>query len=633
MRHEANMQRYGFCPARWYLCLFAIFIILPARSSSQDVWIETKIYMSDGIALDARIVKPLGLPPSGGFPGVILIHGYGGNKDLMQSIQVAIAAYGYASLAYSVRGQGNSEGLSTIAGDREREDLLAVIQFFRSTSNINPNKLGVAGGSQGGIHSWMAAVHQMPGVKVVAPLIATPDFAEALVPNGCVKTGLPREMTISTVRYSADRDRVRDFIIADQYDSILAYIKARDLAHLVGNVQIPVLQGLGWADFLFPVNGGIRAAANLAGRKVPIWSYYGTNGHGQSIDPVGAVLALDKTVEWFDHWLKGFSLDQDSVPMVFYCDDRLSVLDMRTDQWPPKSASKKRFYITGGGLSEVPPTNDVPLKFPFTLGYNSAYTPSMGWDDTYGGSTFLQAFPSTPVRFVTPPLDQTLEIAGIPQGRIFVESNGVKFQAHVRLYDVASEILGGSWTLISRSINGVRENTAGELHEINFEATAISHFIPPGNRLGVEITSLDMLDDTQANTIPYFGPTNSFLLTSSTHPSYIQLGDVVTGLDGTRKEPVPDGFVLEQNYPNPFNPATMIKYTIGGIRGQSSGVSNVMLTVYDVLGREVAVLVNERKPPGSYEVRFDAAGFSTGVYFYRLTSGQHVETRKMVMVR
>jgi len=95
---------------------------------------------------------------------------------------------------------------------------------------------------------------------------------------------------------------------------------------------------------------------------------------------------------------------------------------------------------------------------------------------------------------------------------------------------------------------------------------------------------------------------------------------------------------LSQNYPNPFNPVTRIKYTVGGTGGsglgtrntgaggegtrdQGSGASNVNLRVYDVLGREVAVLVNERQALGSYEVSFDASGLASGVYIYRLTAG------------
>ena len=97
---------------------------------------------------------------------------------------------------------------------------------------------------------------------------------------------------------------------------------------------------------------------------------------------------------------------------------------------------------------------------------------------------------------------------------------------------------------------------------------------------------------------------------------------------------LPLEFSLEQNYPNPFNPATSIKYTL-------SSKQNVQLLVYNVLGKEIATLVNEEKPAGNYEVNFDASKLSSGVYFYQLQasdletiSGQgFVETKKMILIR
>jgi hypothetical protein len=86
------------------------------------------------------------------------------------------------------------------------------------------------------------------------------------------------------------------------------------------------------------------------------------------------------------------------------------------------------------------------------------------------------------------------------------------------------------------------------------------------------------------------------------------------------------GFSLNQNYPNPFNPTTGIRYRV-------SGTSNVRLAVYDVLGREVAVLVDERKVPGSYEARFEATGLASGVYLYSLQAADYSQTRKMLLVR
>ena len=95
----------------------------------------------------------------------------------------------------------------------------------------------------------------------------------------------------------------------------------------------------------------------------------------------------------------------------------------------------------------------------------------------------------------------------------------------------------------------------------------------------------------------------------------------------------PAGISLQQNFPNPFNPSTTIRYTIGGARRQGSGASQVRLVVYDILGRQVAVLVNAWETPGTYTVQFDATGLASGIYFCRLQSGTFVEERKLCLVR
>ena len=91
-------------------------------------------------------------------------------------------------------------------------------------------------------------------------------------------------------------------------------------------------------------------------------------------------------------------------------------------------------------------------------------------------------------------------------------------------------------------------------------------------------------------------------------------------------KPVANNYYLFQNYPNPFNPSTMIKYKI-----PESGL--VTIKVYDALGREIATLVNEEKPVGSYEIKFDASGLPSGVYFYQLKAGNFIKTNKMILIR
>jgi hypothetical protein len=89
---------------------------------------------------------------------------------------------------------------------------------------------------------------------------------------------------------------------------------------------------------------------------------------------------------------------------------------------------------------------------------------------------------------------------------------------------------------------------------------------------------------------------------------------------------IPDGFKLAQNYPNPFNPVTKITYQIP----KNSFVS---LKVYDMLGKEVTVLVNESLSPGMYETTFNASNYPSGVYFYKLTADSFSETKQMVLIK
>jgi hypothetical protein len=94
--------------------------------------------------------------------------------------------------------------------------------------------------------------------------------------------------------------------------------------------------------------------------------------------------------------------------------------------------------------------------------------------------------------------------------------------------------------------------------------------------------------------------------------------------EGTRE--LPQSWMLLQNYPNPFNPSTTIKFEL-------PKSSHVSLTVYDMVGREVSLLVNGRRDAGVYEVEFDGSNLASGVYFYRLHAGDFVQTRKLTLLR
>jgi len=104
------------------------------------------------------------------------------------------------------------------------------------------------------------------------------------------------------------------------------------------------------------------------------------------------------------------------------------------------------------------------------------------------------------------------------------------------------------------------------------------------------------------------------------------LSDMVTSVSEKINNEVPVNYALQQNYPNPFNPSTSIRFDI-----PQSGV--VTLKVYNMLGEEAASLLNEFKDAGSYEIKFDASGLSSGIYFYTISTANFVSTKKMILVK
>jgi hypothetical protein len=107
----------------------------------------------------------------------------------------------------------------------------------------------------------------------------------------------------------------------------------------------------------------------------------------------------------------------------------------------------------------------------------------------------------------------------------------------------------------------------------------------------------------------------------------------LTGIQNINAE-IPSAYSLGQNYPNPFNPVTKIKFDLANtpLNPLSRG-ETVTLKVFDITGKKVATLVNEQLKPGSYEVTFDGSNLGSGVYYYKLTSGSFIETKKMLLVR
>ena len=133
------------------------------------------------------------------------------------------------------------------------------------------------------------------------------------------------------------------------------------------------------------------------------------------------------------------------------------------------------------------------------------------------------------------------------------------------------------------------------------------------------------MPDNSVNTIAIDGNGNIWIGTGFGLAVYKE-GGVVSVEENQIREIVPNEYLLYQNFPNPFNPTTTIKYSIPKL-------SFVTIKIYDVLGSEVATLLNEERPAGTYELNWNANNISSGVYFYTLQAGDFVETKKMILLK
>jgi hypothetical protein len=200
---------------------------------------------------------------------------------------------------------------------------------------------------------------------------------------------------------------------------------------------------------------------------------------------------------------------------------------------------------------------------------------------------------------------------------------------NIIFYDDRNTTSDSSGVFLARSVDGGDTWIEYQISDHNFKPAAISG-LPQGYQGdNIGLTSSN-------NTLwPVWMDNSSGIYQIWTVPI-----DLIT-LDVEKTENLPTEFELYQNYPNPFNSNTIIRYKIPLnphlLKGESQAGRLVTLKVFDVLGNEVVVLVNEEKPAGEYEVEFQSSvgsrQFASGIYFYQLKSGKFSETKKMMILK
>ncbi|MCX7877042.1 MAG: alpha/beta fold hydrolase [Ignavibacteria bacterium] len=610
------------------------------------------ITLRDGVQIDALKYVPVRQnPPAGGYLTVIMHHGYGDNKETLAEFCRLQAQYGYYTMTFSVRGQGNSGGLSNLISTLEADDLIEIVNWVKadSVNGSNPSRILIMGGSQGGAVPMIAAAR---GLQVAAIInsVAPPDFASSWIENGSIKTTLlwTVEYTPDTARYNSLVDRMSDWIYADTkpyWDSLAHYLpQGRDFVNLLPNITIPVLVEAAWQDKFFNADGWMLHIDKIT--NAPMTSYLGAvQGHGADHSPTEDIWHMEWFNNWFYEWLWDIRTPIMSQAKYQYASTTFPVVNGRWFTFVHDSShallrnisTPMRLYFKRNGvLGTTPQTGNHTRVVKNSV--TSGYTLQQAIYDEFKGPNFNAKFRvDTTAVFTSSPLTTDLKWLGAPVVSVNYKSSANTFmQLNYQIYEV---LPSGEKRFVNRANFTDRNYVRNSVRCVTFRGHAHSHIFKAGSRIQIIITNLDRAhtDYEFFETNPFVLPVmkngnhtislNSFsyidfpIVNASSSPVSLLFQDEMT--ENTLQ---PERFSLSQNYPNPFNPSTMIEYSI-------AKAEKVELKVYDLLGREVATLVNEIQAPGSYNVTFNAKNLSSGVYFYRLTAGGFTDIKRMVLVK
>lgn len=604
------------------------------------------ITMRDGVVLDCLKYIPVGTAPLGGWPTVMMCHGYGDSKETLAGFCKAQAQYGYYTMTYSMRGQGHSGGLSNLISTTEMQDLLEVINYVKrdSVNGSNPNNILIMGGSQGGLIPYMAACNGAP-VKTIISALAPPNFASSWIENGCIKMTFLWTVSYNsdTARYNSTVSRFPVWVYADtkeKWDSLAYWLPiGRDFINVVSNSRVPMIMEGSWQDKFFN-SSGILQAANLM--QAPFRMYIGAvMGHGGDQSLTENDWHMQFFNDWFFYWLFNVQNGTMDAPKYQYAS---TVFPFQNNTWAfihdssrvplTQITTNYRLYFNKNNGLATTISSKPNDKASFDNSIKGNLTMQQAVDAEFTGSSFNSKFKVSSVYFQTAALTSDMKWLGTPKVNLTYSSSAKTFcQYNFQVYEVTPD---GKLYFVNRINYTDRDYKKNSKRTQSINGQANAHIFKAGNKIRLVVTNLDRTPSDSAflSTNPFVLPvlinsTNDIYLGGA---SYIDL-PIRSSLQTSENTQQTDAlgnqsgkFTLNQNHPNPFNPSTTIEYSI-----PRSGY--VELKVYDMLGREVATLVNAFQEAGLHIVDFYAGNLASGIYFYRISSGGFQEVKRMILIK
>jgi predicted acyl esterase len=522
-----------------------------SSSSANTIHLDANVYLPDAAASPA--------------PVILVVHGYGGSKD--DSFVVALATdfanAGYVVVTPTMRGFGQSEGLVSLAGPNEINDLKTIILAMQTgtigdspaiTVPVNASsKFGVTGASYGGGNTFEIMRTQVSGLAAVAPIIGWTDLYQALSPNDVPKlsflVGLfAGGFDVTNPNYDDVMfDWMRDFI-NDNPEQIrtgdaLHNIDWRSVIFDPTQLTVPTFVIQGWRDWLFPA----EQATSLfeSSTAIPFFKLYvGGLGHPPAstiIDNPEAFYLRGQLVRWFDNWLKGIDTGITTEPRVTVAGEKTSNWSQATlvnaDTFPLPGTTTATYFFNKNKLSTLSSAGK-PQSISPTTASTAVIAPIRA---VLGGSTdqLIAAFllvnsvlnagsgildsnivtqPDTSAAsasYATPPLGSSTKVTGLPTFHLFVSAASSDATYYAQIYE---QIPHGSAKLITRGAFKDHATNFSAAHEIDFSPFAVNHTFKAGSKIVVHVASRDF---------PYFLPNLSEptirIYRDATRPSNVTL--------------------------------------------------------------------------------------------------------------
>jgi predicted acyl esterase len=607
---------------------------------------DFNLQLRDGVILDCTKFYPDAPNPylQNGYPTVIMVHGYGDNKTTLENFALAQSGYGYCVYTFSVRGQGNSGGLSNLISRTEALDLIEFVNYVKHdfSSGLDTSKVLITGGSQGGILPYMASCMGMK-VRCIISALSSPTFASNWIENGSIKMTFlwTIDYTSDTARYAPQVIAMRDWVYNSdtkvKWDSLAYWLpQNRDYNNILSQCGVPILIENAWQDKFFNAYGNLSTIPLIT---VPDRYYFGAvKGHGGDTSHTENLWHMNFFDEWYYYWLFDINNGILTRPKFHYAystfpeiNNMWSFVHDSTNVFPPQNPSTVKLFFNKNNQLTNTPNGVVNDYINLNNTVASGYTLTQAVQAEFKGSQFTTNFQKAQLIFNTSTLAQDIVITNTPTINLDYSSNANICQFNFQIYEVNST----KAKLVTRVNYTDRSYIANTRRIVSIPGLSHSHKFKAGNKIRVIITNLDTAPDdvpflaTNPHVLPVMkNGISQIFLNSNCYLNFPVTSGGISFVANTA-DGVPENYSLHQNYPNPFNPLTRINYDL-----PENG--KVKLTIYNILGREIETLVNEYKTAGRYIVEFNGSTFASGIYFYRIQVNGEREfgaVKKMIILK